>query len=266
VRSRARWAPLPILAVLATATTESTAAADTTGVANGESCRQAVARGREHGRPVPWLCAVRKGDRAVFVLSPSKPRAADPSLFELETSRDSCDVELSLRPAGFARGRWPCDREGDRLLVPLSPATRSLLLGPGVTIERVSGVDLLSEVEIDPAALWTDLFGSLPDPLAPQATYEDNGVYDDETLPEVLIRVAPKYPKQARKQRIEGTVLVKALVSTTGSVAVATIQQSVPGLDQAALDAIRQWAFRPALDGRRPVPVWVVVPVKFNLE
>jgi protein TonB len=44
------------------------------------------------------------------------------------------------------------------------------------------------------------------------------------------------------------------------------VKTSVPGLDQAAQRAVRQWHFKPARHGGAPVAVWAVVPVKFSLQ
>jgi TonB family protein len=87
-----------------------------------------------------------------------------------------------------------------------------------------------------------------------------------EKLPEALTKVPPEYPDEERQNRIEGTVIVQALVGRDGRVKEAKITQSVPGLDQAALAAITQWTFRPAESYGKPVAVWVAVPVKFSLK
>jgi protein TonB len=90
-------------------------------------------------------------------------------------------------------------------------------------------------------------------------------VYVDE-LPEAIVQVAPVYPDAAREAGVEGTVLVRALVCRSGRVLDVTIMRSIPMLDAAAVDAVRQWVFKPALAQGEAVAVWVAVPVRFTLD
>ncbi len=84
-----------------------------------------------------------------------------------------------------------------------------------------------------------------------------------EELPEAITKVPPVYPDAARAAGVKGTVLVQALVGKDGRVAEAKIVKSIPELDEAAVNAVRQWVFKPALSGGKPVAVWVAVPVRF---
>jgi protein TonB len=87
-----------------------------------------------------------------------------------------------------------------------------------------------------------------------------------EELPEAVQRVAPVYPDLAREAGVDGTVLVQALVDKSGKVRDVKVQKSIPMLDQAAIDAVKKWVFKPALSNNKPVAVWVAVPVKFSLN
>ena len=87
-----------------------------------------------------------------------------------------------------------------------------------------------------------------------------------EKLPAVMKKAAPKYPIEARRDGIEGTVMVLALVGRDGSVEEVRIKHSIPVLDAAALEAVRRWKFTPAMTAGKPVAVWVGVPVKFTLH
>jgi protein TonB len=90
-------------------------------------------------------------------------------------------------------------------------------------------------------------------------------VYAEE-LPEAITRVAPVYPDVARDASVDGTVMVQALVGRDGRVKDTRVVQSVPMLDHAAVEAVRQWVFKPALSNNRPVAVWVAIPVRFTLQ
>jgi TonB family protein len=90
---------------------------------------------------------------------------------------------------------------------------------------------------------------------------------DVKSMPEIKTTVQPVYPEGAKKRGIEGMVLVNALVDASGKVVKAEIAKSDDSaLDNAALHAIRQWTFTPALSKEdKQIGVWVTIPVKFKL-
>lgn len=90
-------------------------------------------------------------------------------------------------------------------------------------------------------------------------------VYAEE-LPEAITRVPPNYPENARRASAEGTVIVQALVGRDGHVKDTRVVNSIPLLDEAAVQAVRQWVFKPAMAKHQPVAVWVAIPVKFSLH
>ena len=93
----------------------------------------------------------------------------------------------------------------------------------------------------------------------------DEFVYTDE-LPVLVADVAPLYPSIARDALVEGEVLLRVLVGKDGHVLDVHVERSIPMLDNAAVEAARQWVFKPALAGNRPVAVWIVRRVRFRLE
>ena len=87
-----------------------------------------------------------------------------------------------------------------------------------------------------------------------------------EEMPEAVKKVQPEYPDLARQANMEGTVIVQALVGKDGKVRDTKVVKSVSVLDDAAVAAVKQWVFKPALSNNKPVAVWVAVPVKFTLH
>jgi periplasmic protein TonB len=87
-----------------------------------------------------------------------------------------------------------------------------------------------------------------------------------EELPEAITKVSPQYPDIAREASVDGTVMVQALVGRDGRVKDTRVVKSIPMLDAAAVAAVRQWVFKPALSNNKPVAVWVAVPMKFTLH
>ncbi len=85
--------------------------------------------------------------------------------------------------------------------------------------------------------------------------------------PPVLISLtSPTYPEIARQAGVEGTVTLRVLVGKDGKVIDAIVTNGVPMLDEAALVAVRDAVFRPALQQHRPVAVWVMIPIRFLLD
>jgi protein TonB len=76
--------------------------------------------------------------------------------------------------------------------------------------------------------------------------------------------VAPLYPAIAQSARVQGDVVIEATIDEEGKVADARVVKSVPLLDQAALDAVRQWEYQPSLLNGAPTPVVMTVTVKFT--
>jgi protein TonB len=71
-------------------------------------------------------------------------------------------------------------------------------------------------------------------------------------------------PEQARQAGVRGVVIVEAMIDADGSVKQARVLRSIPLLDEAALEAVRQWRFEPTLLSGQPVPVIVTLTVNFQ--
>jgi protein TonB len=78
--------------------------------------------------------------------------------------------------------------------------------------------------------------------------------------------VAPRYPAIAQASRVEGVVILEAVISEDGSVQDVRVLRSKALLDDAAVEAVRQWRFTPTLLGGQPVPVVMTVTVSFTLK
>ena len=78
----------------------------------------------------------------------------------------------------------------------------------------------------------------------------------------------PQYTEIARKARIQGVVIVQAIIDKEGNVTSVKLLKGLPmGLDTAALDAIKRWKFKPAtLADGRPVAVYYTLTVNFQLQ
>ena len=157
-----------------------------------------------------------------------------------------------------------------RFPVRLSPFVLALLLAgllPEATAaqtraERTEPAGEMSQKER--IALCRDrLLNGNPAPVPEEEARRTGG---SVTRPQIISQARPEYTIEARKQRLQGTVIVEALIDRDGCIQQARVLKGLPmGLDQAALDAVKQWVFLPArLDGK-PVAVFYVLITGFQL-
>ena len=71
--------------------------------------------------------------------------------------------------------------------------------------------------------------------------------------------------RMRRLARIEGVVVLDAVIDATGRVTDVRVTRSIQALDQAAIDAVRQWRFTPTLLNGEPVSILLTVTVRFTL-
>ena len=83
--------------------------------------------------------------------------------------------------------------------------------------------------------------------------------------PTLISRVAPIYPQIAQSARVSGVVIVEAAIGTAGNVTDVKVLRSIPLLDNAAIEAVRQWQYEPTLLNGVPTPVIMTVTVTFTL-
>ncbi len=89
----------------------------------------------------------------------------------------------------------------------------------------------------------------------------------DDVKPEIIEKVSPKYPEEAKKEKVTGKVIVEATVGTDGHVADAkVVNEADARLAQAAIDAVKQWKFKPIQKDGKPVKVKTTVTLNFQLK
>jgi protein TonB len=102
-----------------------------------------------------------------------------------------------------------------------------------------------------------------PDPPRPAAPVR---LADLPVSPRKVVDVRPVYPELARIARVEGTVIMEAVLDTNGRVTQLRVLKTEPMLEQAAVDAVRQWRYTPSLYGGHPVSVLMTITVRFALQ
>lgn len=78
--------------------------------------------------------------------------------------------------------------------------------------------------------------------------------------------VAPTYPPEAGRARIEGTVVLLAVIGKDGTVQDVRVESGLPLLAQAAIDAVKQWRYRPYLLNGEPIEVDSQITINFTLS
>ncbi len=129
------------------------------------------------------------------------------------------------------------------------------------------------------SATWGSLLNSLtdgaPPPPPPLAAAKDperakaptrhriGGNVQDAL---VVSRKIPDYPPMARAMRVEGTVVFQAVIGIAGTIQQLQLVSGHPMLVQAAIDAVRQWRYRPTLLNGDPLEVDTTISVSFTLR
>jgi protein TonB len=121
-----------------------------------------------------------------------------------------------------------------------------------------------------PGALGVIVDASRSIPVqAPEPPPRPAGPVRAADLPVAPAKIAdarPIYPDIARNARVEGTVVMEAVLDTSGRVTQLRVVKSVPLLNQAALDAVRQWRYTPSIYAGHPVSVLMTITIRFTLQ
>lgn len=85
--------------------------------------------------------------------------------------------------------------------------------------------------------------------------------------PKAVTTPAPAYTPEARASRVQGVVIVRAIINKQGEVVDVKVLKGLPmGLDQSAVKAVRRWKFEPATVDGRPVAVYYNLMVNFTIK
>jgi protein TonB len=161
-------------------------------------------------------------------------------------NRDGATVSASaaplVPPTGVAQ---ETGREDEVSSTPAGPAS-GIESGPPADIR---GVGIATAAPPPP-----------PEPTAPMR------LHSGMKAPVKTTDVAPVYPLIARQAHLQGVVILEAVLDAQGRVESVRVLRSIPQLDRAAVDAVQQWRFTPALLNGLAVPVVMTVTVNFTLQ
>ncbi len=187
---------------------------------------------------------------AALLVAPSPPPPAP--LTQVTQSRVQARSEL-LDNQIQAPSKIPKDTKLDEE-VASSPPTMTGVIGPeGMDGTRGGSLnDLFSRIGTGPATVK---------PPTPRTLSVSSGVMAGN----VLDKTVPQYPAIARAARIQGTVVLQATIAKDGTIQNLRVINGPPMLQQAAIDAVRSWRYKPYLLNGEPVEVETTVNVVFNL-
>jgi protein TonB len=91
------------------------------------------------------------------------------------------------------------------------------------------------------------------------------------TNPELIAssKIVPRYPELARRAKVQGQVILQAVVHKDGTVGEVTVLKTPGaklGFDEAAMQAVKQWRYKPGLQNGKPVDVYFTIIVDFYLS
>lgn len=138
-----------------------------------------------------------------------------------------------------------------------------LTLSAGVVVETFRYLPK----EASWAIRFNDTWGFVPAtavmPIQEKTTEVSQTPFDE--APKMVSGLQVNYPPEAKQQGISGKVIIKALISKTGSVLDAETVKSIAGLDEAAIEAVMKTKFKPGKYEGKPVEVWIRIPINFEL-
>jgi TonB family protein len=196
---------------------------------------------------------------------------------------DSSQLPAPHRPIQFEASQFiPVDIQLPKLRVAhtagagetVSPSAAPVVAPEGIATETgreplvapssfgsIAGVESGSPLSID--GLGVESAVAPPPSPAPIAPVR---LHPGMTAPVKVVDAAPEYPAIARTARVQGVVILEAVLDVEGRVDSVRVLRSIALLDQSAVDAVKRWRFTPALLNGQPVSVVMTVTVNFRLQ
>ena len=169
-------------------------------------------------------------------------------------------VIAQTRPA---RTVTPVNVEAPTGIAPEVKEPREYFGPPVPELPPGSGTEDLSLIGAGTAAPSINPPVPPPPPKPAQTVFRPGGAIKE---PKRISGVPPEYPAIARNARVQGVVILEAVIDERGEVGRIKVLRSVPLLDQAAITAVQQWRYTPTLLNGVPVSVLMTITVNFTLQ
>jgi TonB family protein len=168
-------------------------------------------------------------------------------------------------------GQWSLHVPAGRYLIQVSKNGFEPYRREGVELDSSADVHLDIPLAVAPVVHTVDVVAPRPRALAkgtPARTPSRVRVGGNMQPPKPLKTIQPQYPEAARELDVEGPVVLQAVIGTDGSVLAVqpSLGVSNPDLVAAAMSAVGQWRYTPALLNGVPVEVPTTITVNFRLQ
>jgi protein TonB len=164
-----------------------------------------------------------------------------------------------VRPSGISViAPLTIEKEAERPLEQAAP------IAPGLALEGPTALgDFAGRSIGTPMAVGVPEPAIAAPPPAPAAPIRaGQGVRE----PKKIVDVPPVYPEIARRARVQGVVILEAVINEHGGVERLKLLRSEPLLDAAAMDAVARWRYTPTLLNGVPVSVLMTITIHFTLQ
>ncbi len=184
---------------------------------------------------------------ATLMVAPSPPPAPPPAIpaRRVQTRSEMLSTQLQA-PSRIPKAITQVDE------VAMPPSIVQVIDGPGSDIPGGMSTIIGAVAIGQPSAVK---------PRAPTSLKLSSGVMAGH----LLTNSFPQYPSIARAARVQGVVVLQATISKGGSIENLRVISGPPMLQQAALDAVRSWRYKPYLLNGEPIEVETTINVVFNL-
>jgi periplasmic protein TonB len=193
------------------------------------------------------------------------PTPRQPLIFDESRIVHLADITLPPTPS-------PLRHSGSSSAAPASAIAPAPIVAPtGVAPETATqGVATMADLSgiehTGAGGGGVDTIGRVERPAPPPPPPTPIRLHEGMQPPRKIVAVAPAYPALARVARVEGVVILEAVIDAHGRVESVRVLRSIATLDQAAVEAVRQWRFTPTLLNGEPVPIVMTVTVNFTLK
>jgi TonB family protein len=255
---------------------------DTQGVGFGPYLQKVVADVRDNWyRLIPYFADAKKGKLAIELAIQKDGHIADTKLVTTSGDASLDRAALESLKAATPFPHLPPEFTGDRLTLRFhfyyypDKADLQELRAPASTpaCSTPSASCLLAKAStgVENLEVVSDTQNAQDKPSDNAGTHGQETIYapgkDGVTLPRAIYQPSPEFSEEARRKKLDGTVMLSLVVTPDGNTT--DIKVTTPlgsGLDEKAIAAVRQWKFEPATKDGKPVAVKIKVEVSFHFR
>ena len=215
--------------------------------------------------PAPSNTGATPTQLAVPANSATQTAAAKPPAKNQDVTRES----LNSKPTAEASSAKQASGQSDQVLSPRAPSPASIISvpqqQPAVSSKGDAAIPVPNDLANGASSSMPAMVGNIPAPV-PRVANQGRSRISSGVAQGLLTRqVNPRYPPRAIQDRIQGTVVLQAVIAKDGSVQNIRAVSGNAMLTTAAMDAVKQWRYKPYQLNGEPVDADTEINVKFKL-